>query len=160
MCTEAVMALCLIHILLAPILQHTEPASNLPVPAFLRWGWGCLPCKVHFAWWCSRQPSINDGGEFVHKYPSSLDGAGVTLGHVFSSDSQSFLCGTELQLLIVVTTSQSLPSCLYLSSPVLCCCFLLCPNELPLFESLSQSLLLGKERKTEANQKKKKRPTY
>lgn len=77
------------------------------LPAFqsLHFFFGGFTCKVHFACWCSRRPSINDGGNLALKYPSSLTGVGVTLGHVFSPDSHSFPCGVELQLPIMITAS-------------------------------------------------------
>lgn len=93
-----------------------DPASNLPLAAFLCWG--AFPAKCTLPAVAAGSPqSVMEGSWCINTSAPSLE-------RVFSSDSQSFPYRIEFQLPLVVTASQPPSSAAFLSlslvpSPVL-----------------------------------------
>lgn len=101
---------------LCSYISARDPASNLPLAAFLCWG--AFPAK------CTLPADAAGNPQSMMERNWCINTSAPSLGHVFSSESQSFPCRIELQLPIVVTASQPPSSAAFLPlslipSPVL-----------------------------------------
>lgn len=125
----------------------------LPVPIRIPWTFtvsrkagSTSSCQHLRPFACGFSASPSDGWKLVYKYLSSLPSQmeGLSLGHMFSTTSQSPAWGTSPQLLtVVITLTHTLywhPSLPCLTFPLSYWCFLVSPSK---WMTCTQILILG-----------------